>query len=67
MNNFAFWEEIKTSYCYQEDFEMVYGEATSYLCSNCERFAPGHEPYPFCPYCGRKMRREEEVESNGIN
>ena len=67
MNNFAFWKEITTSYCYQEDFEMVYGEATSYLCSNCEKFVPGHEPYPFCPYCGRKMRREEEVEPNGIN
>lgn len=65
MNNFAFWEKIKTSCCYQEDFETVYSEVTSYLCSNCGKFSPGHEPYPFCPYCGKKMKREEEVKPNG--
>lgn len=65
MSNSAFWEEITMSYCYQEVFETVYGEATNYLCSNCGKFAPGHEPYPFCPYCGKKMRGKEEVEPNG--
>lgn len=65
MNNFAFWKKIKTSCCYQEDFETVYSEVTSYLCSNCGKFSPGHEPYPFCPYCGKKMKREEEVKPNG--
>ena len=58
MSNSAFWEEITTSYCYQEDFETVYGEVTNYLCSNCGKFAPGHEPYPFCPYCGKKNERK---------